>query len=453
MAVSAPLDSLDPAALPALSRSEAASEHVAGLIFDTLVRLDENAHPQPQLAHTWRHSDDYKRWQFWLRPGIRIHDGTPLTPALVAAAMRRHPESWRVDVLGEGIVIESDGAMPGLLADLARVRNSIVIAAGDGQLLGTGPFRVAEFQPGRRVVLQANEDYWGGRPFLDAVEIALGQSLRDQATNLQLGRVDVIEIGPDQVRHALDDRRRVAVSSPSELMGLWFPRSKATDAAGRARETRLREALWLSIDRAAIHNFLLQRQGEPAESLLPQWISGFAFSFTAGPNLKRARQARAESGWATPLTIAYEPNDALARAVAERVAVNARDAGLNVQAHALNTRGLVYDAVLFRAPLQSADPQAALMGLATALFPDDLPKVRAAAEPLDQFVFERTLNLGAAGVAGPVVPIVYLPQAFGLSARVNNWNQPRDGSWRLADSWISAPQGKTGTAGDSIGAR
>lgn len=440
---SAALESLDPAATPALSRSEAASERVAGLIFDTLVRLDENAHPQPQLAHTWQHSDDYKRWQFWLRPGVTVQDGTPLTPAVVVAAIRRRPESWRVDVLGESIVIESDTPMPGLLADLARARNSIVIATPDGPLLGTGPFRVAEFQPGRHIVLQANEDYWAGRPFLDEIDIALGQPLRDQAMNLQLGRADVIEIDPDQVRHALDDRRRVAVSSPAELMGLFFPRSRATDAAGRAREARVREALWLAIDRVTINNVLLQRQGEPATSLLPQWISGFAFAFDHGLDLKRARQARAESGWAAPLIIAYDPAAALARSVAERVAVNGRDAGLTVQAQALNTRGLVYDAVLFRAPLQSADAQAALIGLAPALFPNELPQLRVASDPVDEFVFERGLNVGAGGVGGAVVPIVHLPEAFGLSARVNGWTQPRDGSWRLADVWVSSQQDKS----------
>jgi len=255
---------------------------------------------------------------------------------------------------------------------------------------------------------------------------------------LQLGRVDVIEIDPDQVRHAIDDRRRVAVSSPSELMGIFFSSTRATDPKIRVREARTREALWLAIDRAAINNVLLQRQGEPAGALLPQWISGYAFSFATAPNLPRARQARAESGLATPLRIAYDPADTLARSVTERVAVNARDAGISVQVSALNTRGLVYDALLFRAPLQSADAQAALIGLASALYPEDLPLLRNASEPLDQFMFERAVTLGPAGGAGPVVPIVHLPQAFGLSPRVNNWTQPRDGSWRLADVWLEA---------------
>src|SRR5689334_25116519 len=47
----------------------------AAAIFDTLVYLDEKGEPQPKLAQSWTHSDDYKTWTFKLRPGIKFHDG------------------------------------------------------------------------------------------------------------------------------------------------------------------------------------------------------------------------------------------------------------------------------------------------------------------------------------------------------------------------------------------
>ena len=48
----------------------------AALLFDTLTNLDDKGNAQPKLALSWSHSDDYKRWTFKLRPGVKFHDGT-----------------------------------------------------------------------------------------------------------------------------------------------------------------------------------------------------------------------------------------------------------------------------------------------------------------------------------------------------------------------------------------
>ena len=51
----------------------------AAAIFDTLVTLDDKGQPQPKLAMSWTHSEDYKIWTFKLRPGVKFHDGTRST--------------------------------------------------------------------------------------------------------------------------------------------------------------------------------------------------------------------------------------------------------------------------------------------------------------------------------------------------------------------------------------
>src|SRR5438067_9642848 len=53
---------------------DTSAETAAAAIFDTLVYLDEKGEPQPKLAASWSHSDDYKTWTFKLRPGIKFHD-------------------------------------------------------------------------------------------------------------------------------------------------------------------------------------------------------------------------------------------------------------------------------------------------------------------------------------------------------------------------------------------
>ena len=102
----------------------------------------------------------------------------------------------------------------------------------------------------------------------------------------------------------------------------------------KVEDARVREALALTVDRAAIHRVLLQRQGEISGALLPQWVSGHAFLFPARPDVPRARSLAAGLPAASrTLTLAGED-----RAIVERIALNARDAGLIVTAVAADAR-------------------------------------------------------------------------------------------------------------------
>src|SRR5260370_31497071 len=88
--------------------------------------------------------------------------------------------------------------MRSLLAELALPRSLLLKrSSNDNRLpIGTGPFLVAGWQPGKRLKLAANEESWAGRPFVDAVEIEFGKSLRDQAIALELDKTDLIETAP-----------------------------------------------------------------------------------------------------------------------------------------------------------------------------------------------------------------------------------------------------------------
>src|SRR5712692_6335155 len=79
--------SLDPTEGPDANR--AAKEKLATLVFDRLVQLSDDEQPQPQLALSWQHDVEMKGWQFRLRPGVKFHDGSPLTAAAVVAALQR----------------------------------------------------------------------------------------------------------------------------------------------------------------------------------------------------------------------------------------------------------------------------------------------------------------------------------------------------------------------------
>ena len=420
----AALVSYDPVAPPSFDGADALRERVSALVFDRLVTIDANGRPQPGLATAWQSDPDQRRWIFALRRGVMLHDGNPLPARLIAAALAAVHPAWRVSpqtsTNGESVVIVGADPQPNILAELACMRNSIVARDASGVLIGTGPFRIRDWQSGRRAVLVANPAYWAGRPFLESIEITMARPLRDQALDLRLDRADIIEISPELARRTLQDR--VDVSAPVDVLGILFPLDT---------DTHLRQALSLAIDRAAIQTAILQRQGEAAGGLLPQWVSGYAFLFPAKAMLERARQER-NSTTATSVVLAFDGSDTLQRAIAERVAVNARDAGISVQSFA--------DSVSARAPaaaarlgilrLTSTSPNVALAAIAAEL---GRPDASAAAARTQEAVYAAERELLA---ESRFVPLVSFGDAVEVSPRVQSWRLRRDSSWNLPDVWV-----------------
>src|SRR6202795_5409540 len=71
---------------------DTAAQMAAALIFDTLTTLDDKGEPQPKLALSWAHSDDFKTWTFKLRPGVKFQDGTPFNADAVKANFDRQKD-------------------------------------------------------------------------------------------------------------------------------------------------------------------------------------------------------------------------------------------------------------------------------------------------------------------------------------------------------------------------
>ena len=105
--------------------------------------------------------------------------------------------------------------MPSLLAELALPRNLLLKRTANGLPVGTGAFLVAAWQPGKSLKLAASEQSWAGRPFVDAVEIEFGKSLRDQAIALELDKTDMIETAP---QGAVGSQRHDASASSLTLV-------------------------------------------------------------------------------------------------------------------------------------------------------------------------------------------------------------------------------------------
>lgn len=273
----------------------------------------------------------------------------------------------------------------------------------------SGAFAITRWEAGHRAVFQADENAPGGRPFLDAVDVQMGAPLRDRA--IELGRADLVELAPADLRR-LPPEQRIWSSSPVKLIALVF--------GPRVEDARVREALALAVDRAAIFKVLLQGQGDISGGLLPQWISGYSFLFPASADVARARSLVAS----VPTSARVLTLSADDRAMADRIALNARDAGLTVTVVGGNA-----DVRLARARLVSTDGALALAGVAAAL---GLPEPARATTPEALYAAERTLLDGFR-----VVPLFHVPDLYAVAPRVRGGPGITPlGEWRFENLWI-----------------
>ena len=476
---------LDPREWKLGSPELATDEKLGALVFDRLVTLDNYGRFQPQLATEWSHDAAFKRWQFALRTNVKFSDGTALSAADVVAALQPLlPNGQHITASGNNVVIQSAVAMPDLLEELASGRFFVYRVQPDGTLMGTGPFFVAEASAETRKPLnstsatkepdgtpsvrpasdanamshlhfRANEDTWSGRPFLDAIDVTLGVPPLRQLFDLQLGKADLVELSPDLVRRAMQENLRVWSSAPVTLYGLQFD-----EAQPAAADANLREALALSLDRQTMANVLLQKQAEPAAALLPQWLSGYAFLFTMETNIERAKEIRATlpasmAAGKEPLRLRVDAPGDLAKLLAERVAVNARQAAIPVQ---------VVNRAAPRIGGTTATSTEVTAGL--HLFAWHYASLSSRVE-LESFV--STLNLGessgtAVSSSDPeqlharekkllderrILPLVALPEYVGLGQNVRDWMPARWGEWHLADVWLDLPEPSAEQRGNS----
>ncbi len=423
-------------------------DRMAALAFENLTAVDAQGHIRPNLALSWRVDQSKRAWQFRLRLA-NFHDGTVLTAADVAASLGKSNPAWKYSAPDrQTVAIETPSPVQQMPELLALPRYAIVKRQADSNnaaiLIGTGSYRLTQWQAGEHAQFTANEDYWGGRPFVDSIEFQMGAPLRDQLMDRQLGSYAATELSVDQIRNVEQNNQTVMLSRPADLLALVFLQP---DSGGRpARkpvDARVRQALGLAINRAAISNVIFQRKAIPASGLLPQWLAGYEFMFGGETNLGRAKELRSDAAAfvvISPIALAYDFADPLARLAAERIAVDAREAGIVVQPYAeshiyskASRTSINADAVLLRVPLQSLDPSIALVARTDdlGLSQENNPAILGATRPEDLLEIERKLL-----ESNRVLPIAHVPEVLWLNSNAHNWQQLLNGGWNLDQLWV-----------------
>jgi MarR-like DNA-binding transcriptional regulator SgrR of sgrS sRNA len=323
------------------------------------------------------------------------------------------------------VVFTTDASDPVLPAELARSVYAIVgpVASGDpsGNPSGTGAFKFVS-DASDLLSLAAMDDAWQGRPFVDSIEILGRRTVRTQWLDLASGRADLVDIPVDQMHQAQQEHLNTMQAPACDLLALSV-------GPGRLQQYDAeREAIALAADRAVLYNVIFQKQGEVTASLLPNALTGYSFLFPAARNLARALELRSAASTA-PLTLAVDDSNAAVQLAAERIALDLRASGFNVQVLPRSPLGQpppAADLLLRRIHLESGEPQAALQQMLRT-FGQSLTDE--SSEPAALYREE-----AAFAQTHQAVPLLYLPRGFGIGPRVRGLRLSTDGIPLLADA-------------------
>ena len=206
--------------------SDSASHEVAGLIYNGLVTYDKDFTIVGDLAKSWEISDGGKRLRFHLRPGVRWHDGAPLTardvlftyhtiidpstPTAYAGKYKLVKEARLLDELTIEFTYETPFA-PALISWALQILPEHLLKGQElatspltRRPVGSGPFRFQRWETGTRIVLTANEDYFNGRPYLDGVVYRVIPDLTTQFMELKAAAIDIMGLTPLQYLRQTD---------------------------------------------------------------------------------------------------------------------------------------------------------------------------------------------------------------------------------------------------------
>lgn len=264
--------------------TDAQSEHIDPLIFDSLVKRNARFGIDPWLAERWEMPDPLT-YVFHLHRGVKFHNGQPLTSRdvkwtldsiLNGTAVTIKSGSYRTVAGTEApdaftFVVHLKKADPTLLWNLCDGAFGVV-PYGSGRdfshrLIGSGPFRFVSQEIDKDVVLERSANYWGAMPKIERVRFAVIPDATTRALELQKGSADVESnaLSQDMIYALERNPKLVAEDGPGTVLN--YVVFNVRDPI--LKDTHVRRAIALGINRPLIIQTLLHGQARLAESLLP----------------------------------------------------------------------------------------------------------------------------------------------------------------------------------------
>ncbi len=211
-------------------------------LYDSLTRWDASLTLQPGLATGWRAVND-TTWELTLRPGVKFHDGAPLTADDVKATLERNLVPGKTGVTAGFTTIEAVQAVnPGLVRIITKKADPLLpvrMAQMGSQILparlttdegvkelarrpvGTGAYRFVEWVKDERLVMEANRDWWGWEGRKPGVDRVVWKPIPEdfpRLVALDRGEADIVtNVPPDRIKAIAEGRTTRIVSVPLDV--------------------------------------------------------------------------------------------------------------------------------------------------------------------------------------------------------------------------------------------
>lgn len=440
------------------------TQNVVHNVFESLVNMDNELDPVPELATEWDQDDDLT-WRFTLREGVTFHNGDAFTAEDVKFSIERilDPEqaSPRASMLemidtvevedDHTIVITTGEPAPTLLAGLAV--NEIVPAGyvqevGDEEFadapVGTGPFTFEQWVPNESVTLTAYADYWDGAPGVDGVVFRPIPEVSSRMAALQSGDAHIAaDIPPDLSGELSGDTEAVSVSGTR----IFFLAMNVTQAPFDDHEVRV--AVNQAVDKQTLVDALYE--GNARELNQPAFPEMVGYSDDVeGYEFDQEAASAVLEGVDTAIEIdVIEPDRTLAEAVAGQL----QAAGLNVSVSVLEDQA-------FQDAIESGSSMAYLSSWGVAEGDADVIMARHFWSPSREGAFytgytndeldtlirdarstvdnDEREELYAAATEivvdeAPWAPLLNPEEIYGVSSQVSGWDPSPIGRFNIAD--------------------
>jgi peptide/nickel transport system substrate-binding protein len=288
----------------------------------------ENFPPElrPILAESWEQSADGLTWTIQLRHDVKWSDGEPFTaddmlfwasviqdPSTLGAEWV-HPRFFVNDqpfkfekVDDYTVKITTAAPVPTLLNNICAPlipahyfqKNNVSNAAmikdpfNTEANIGTGPFIITSYLKGEAVILHRNDNYWGGKPYLDSIQFRIIPDAQARLIALQTGEIDFMGVSPKNVPDLIDSPHIALFTKTVDMQYHYrLNVSKPTLA-----DKRTRQALYYALDRSAIVQALRLGYGEIADSPFNPAVTAYETLPGYAYDVQKAQQLLEEVGW------------------------------------------------------------------------------------------------------------------------------------------------------------
>ena len=315
--------------------------------YNALTWVDEDLNVVPEIATAWEGSKGQDVWEVTIREGVQFHDGRMLTVDDVISSYNFHKHPKLGTSFAKKLIGNVEKAGPNKVRfflktpnsefpwNLAEYRQAIMPAAPPEEIglsgIGSGPFKFAKVDVGRRVIYEANENYWGNGPYLDTLECVnlLGMNPLNGYLSKQfdvLASVDPSLV--DQLANTPDTVIDIAKAGDQILMVL--PKYEGSPFMDR----RIRQALTLAIDREAIIRIVYG--GKTGWIANDTHMAAMNDNFLPKPvirDVKKAKQLLKDAGYPDGITLPifyYGPYVPEITRVLSVAAESVKDAGITM---------------------------------------------------------------------------------------------------------------------------